>query len=152
MKWLVLVCFLLSFNANAQAGHCPADESLAIDKLEQELNDCKITYGETPSTADMNNAAYNAVKCIVGVAHKIFDRYYATTAQESKDRFDKLVTAVYDHSHHLVHDSDFARETYTGTMYNTIAIGKAYVIMKEIVKDYIKEIRDECDDAHKFDN
>ena len=37
MKWLVLVCFLLSFNANAQEGRCPADESLAIDKLEQEF-------------------------------------------------------------------------------------------------------------------
>lgn len=47
MKWLVLVCFLLSFNANAQEGRCPADESLAIDKLEQELNDCAVVdYGK----------------------------------------------------------------------------------------------------------
>lgn len=152
MKWLVLVCFFVAFNANALEGRCPADESLAIDKLEQELNNCKITCGDTPSTADMNNAAYNAVDCVVGVAHKIFDTYYATSVQESKDRFDKLVTAVYDHSHHLVQESDFARQTYTGTMYNTMAIGKAYVIMKEIVSDYIREIRDECDDAHEFDN
>ena len=33
MKWLVLVCFLVTFNANAQEGRCPAEESLAIDKL-----------------------------------------------------------------------------------------------------------------------
>lgn len=47
MKWLVLVCFLVAFNANAQEGRCPADESLAIDKLEQELNDCAVVdYGK----------------------------------------------------------------------------------------------------------
>lgn len=86
-------------------------ESLAIDKLEQELNNCKVDYGDNASTADMNNATYDddAIDCVVGVAHKIFDTYYSSTAKESKERFDKLVTAIYDHSHHLVHESDFTK-------------------------------------------
>ena len=101
-------------------------ESLAIDKLERELNNCKVDYGDNASTADMNNATYDAIDCVVGVAHKIFDTYYSSTAKESKERFDKLVTAIYDHSHHLVHESDFAKNVYTGTMYITSAIGCAH--------------------------
>ena len=65
-------------------------ESLAIDKLEQELNNCKVDYGDNASTADMNNATYDAIDCVVGVAHKIFDTYYSSTAKESKEQFDKL--------------------------------------------------------------
>lgn len=42
-------------------------ESLAIDKLEQELNNCKVDYGDNASTADMNNATYDAIDCVVGV-------------------------------------------------------------------------------------
>jgi len=129
-------------------------ESLAIDKLEQELNNCKVDYGDNASTADMNNATYDddAIDCVVGVAHKIFDTYYSSTAKESKERFDKLVTAIYDHSHHLVHESDFTKNVYTGTMYITSAIGYAHSMIREIVKKYIKEVRFECADAHEFDN
>lgn len=102
----------------------------------------------------MNNATYDddAIDCVVGVAHKIFDTYYSSTAKESKERFDKLVTAIYDHSHHLVHESDFTKNVYTGTMYITSAIGYAHSMIREIVKKYIKEVRFECADAHEFDN
>ncbi len=152
MKWLFLICLFVSFDAYARESVCPADEILAIDRLEQELNNCTITYGDNASTADMNNAGYGAVDCTIGVAHKIFDVYYSSSAKESQERFNKLVTAIYDHSHHLTHESDFAKETYTGTMYTSMAIAKAHEMIREIVKKYIKEIRFECADAHEFDN
>lgn len=47
-------------------------ESLAIDKLEQELNNCKVDYGDNASTADMNNATYDAIDCVEGVAHNSY--------------------------------------------------------------------------------
>ena len=72
--------------------------------------------------------------------------------KKAKSSFDKLVTAIYDHSHHLVHESDFAKNVYTGTMYITSAIGYAHSMIREIVKKYIKEVRFECADAHEFDN
>ena len=42
--------------------------------------------------------------------------------------------------------SDMANDVRRGTMYNTMAIGKAHDVIKNIVIDYIREMRFECED------
>ena len=117
-----------------------------IETLEKKLKNCKVSYPDNASTADMNNATYNSTECAIEVAHQIFENYYSKTKEESKDILNQLVKSVYTYSHHLQQSSDFARSNYTGTMYNTMALSTADVMIKGIVQSYIDEIKIECKD------
>ena len=117
-----------------------------VELLEQKLKECKISYAKNASTADMNNATYASTDCAIRVAHQIFENYYSKTKDESKETLNQLVKAIYKHAHHLQQSSDFAQLNYTGTMYNLMAISTADVMIKDVVKSYIDEIKMECKD------
>lgn len=154
MKWLVLVCFFVAFNANARGGHCPADESLAIDKLEQELNNCAVVdYGEDEwRTSEMLKAYDRSIDCMQKVAYQIFDKYYMHYNKSVKENFDNYVSAVTDISFDISQRSDMGRSIRMAEVYVLEAAGYTHFMVKNLVNDYIKEIRDECDDVHEFDN
>ena len=95
-------------------------------------------------SSKINNATYSAVDCATGIAYKLFSKYYSQNETEAKETFDRLVKNIYAYSHNLYQDSNMGKVVRIGTMYNSIAIGHAYDIIKKIVKNYIKEIEYEC--------
>ena len=143
MKWLVLVCFLLSFNPNAQEGRCPTDESLAIDNLEQEFNDCAVVdYGKDEwQTSEMLKAYDRSIDCMQKVAHHLFDKYYTHYNASVKKNFDNYVSAATDISFDINQRSDMGRSIRLAEVYVLEAAGRTHVMVKNLVKDYIKEIK-----------
>ena len=149
IKILFLFCLILPFYASANETTCLSSESQTqIQNIEKELAKCKVNMPENPSTVDMNNATYNAVDCVTEVAYKIFELYYTENNKTVRKDFDALVKTIYSHSHNLIQSSDVARKFYNGTMYNTIAIGHAHYMIKNIVNEYIQQIKKECTYPH----
>ncbi|MBO7244275.1 MAG: hypothetical protein J6V53_03225 [Alphaproteobacteria bacterium] len=138
---LLLICGLF-FSLSVQAQECQKDILL----LEKKLADCSINYEENASTAEMNNATYKAADCVISVAHQLFEKFYSSTADESKELFNGMVQKIYEHAHHLKRGSDYASKYYTGTMYYTIAIGTAEEMIQTLVKSYLDEVKSECAD------
>ena len=118
--------------------------------LEKELESCEISYQENASTADMNEASYKAGDCAIKVGNQIFETYYMTTAEDSKKLFDSHIRQIYAFSHHLYQGSDFSQKFNNGTMYNTMAITESYFAIKELVKKYLKEMKNQCGEAKEL--
>ena len=143
----ILGLFSLVLSTNISVATEPLCNKAEIDNFEQRIENCKIDYSENMSTAGMNNATYQATDCITDIAHEIFKKYYTKDEKETRETFDNLVALIYDNSHNIMQGSDMAEYVRRGTMYNTMAISKAHNIIKNIVIDYIKEIRFECEDV-----
>lgn len=155
MKWLVFICFFIvffiSFNANAQGVVCPAEESAAIDKLGQALSNCMVDYGEDEwRTSEMLKAYDRAIDCMQGVAYQIFDRYYTHNNKTVKAHFDNYVHMMTDISHDVIQGSDWGGHIRTAEVYTLQAAGRAQLMVRTLVWEYIKEIRDECAEAYDF--
>lgn len=121
-----------------------------IEKLEKELQKCTVEYGDDASVADMNNATYNSANCAIQIGHELIKTYYANTEKDSLKQFDNYVVQIYNHSHHLNQESDYAREHYIGTIHNSIAISEAEEMIKNLVKRYLKQLKSECKDATDY--
>lgn len=140
-KILLSVCCFFAFNALAMEQNCINE----VNNFEKKFKACVVDYSNDSSTAGMNNAVYNKTDCQVLVLNEIFDKYYSTTAQESKEQFDSFLKQIYSYAHHLKQQSDYAKKYHTGTMYNSMAISHADEMVKQIVESYLKEIRFECE-------
>ncbi len=144
MKKVFFLCFLLAFQPayGVDKKACLTD----INQLEAELKNCTVSYDDNASTADMNNATYDATDCAIRVMDKVFEKYYSNTLNESKALFNQLVKSVYAYAHHLQQSSDYARVHYLGTMYNTMAISTADKVINDFVQSYLDEIKAQCKD------
>lgn len=139
------VCFFCS-GAGALDHNCIPH----IEQLERDFQNCTVAYGDDATTADMNNASYNAADCAVEIAHKLMDTYYASTAETTKKEFDALVRQIYSYSHNLIQESDYAREHHIGSIHNSMAINKAEELIKALTKSYIDELKEECQNATDY--
>ncbi len=153
------ICTLLVFLSILASGDCAAADDVnqryvdLLQQYEDELNQCTNSWNtEAYSTADMNNATYNVGDCYQNTGNKIIDTFYRKNAEESKKIFENYIKAVYALEHNIIQDSDFARRIYTGTMYNTMAIGAAVDRIKQAVQWYIKEIRSQLNDDFPWDD
>ena len=139
-KLLFSTIFFVSMNAFALDQGCISH----IEKLEDDLQNCTVTYGDNATTSDMNIAVYSAADCAVKIAHQLFYAYYTNNAKESKEMFDNFVRHIYQHSHLITHHSDYAKENYTGTLYNSMAISRAESMIQDLTKSYLMQLKSEC--------
>ncbi len=151
MKWLILVCFLVSFNVYASEAKCPPEETEAITQLEQEINNCTVDYGDNEwRTAEMLKAYANAENCLKNVAYKIFDKYFVKYNNSIKENFDNYVNAVTSINYDIMQRSDWAGNIRMAEVFVLQAEGGVHFMIRSIVKEYLQEIRDECGDAYNF--
>jgi hypothetical protein len=149
MKIIFLFFLFISFSAHSEDKICSTQKLDILQKIERDLISCKIDMPENPSTADMNNATYNATDCLIALAHRIFEEYYIQDKIQVTEDFDRFVKEIHINSHNLIQRSDAAKNFYNGTMYNTMAINDAYLTIKNVVQQYIKQIKEECRDIYK---
>lgn len=146
MRYILLFYFFVSFAAYADEQVCSTEQLDEIAQIENNFSKCKIDMPEAPSTADMNNANYEASDCLISIAHQIFAKFYIKNKTQVEQDFDNLIKEIYNNSHNLIQKSDIAEKYNNGTMYNTMAIGYAHSQIKNLVKEYIHQIKTECQD------
>ena len=149
MKKLLIIMFVLAlstFNAFANDVLCLSENNENLNQLEQQLNNCKIDYGENYNTDEMLKAYTNAENCLKTVAYTIFDKYYTKKNLQSKEIFDKYVKAIKDFNYNLVQGSDWAIDNHFAEVYSLEAEGATYTTLKGIIFQYINELRHECID------
>lgn len=140
------ILFFVSFGAYANEQACSTKQFDELSQIENAFAKCKIDMPEAPFTADMNKATYEASNCLVSIAHQIFAKYYTKNKTQVEQDFDNLIKEIYNNSHNLIQKSDIAEKYYNGTMYNTMAIGYAHSQIKNLVKEYINQVKTECQD------
>ena len=146
MRYNLLFCLFASFGAYADEQVCSSEQLNELAQIENNFSKCKIDMPEAPSTADMNKATYEASNCLISIAHQIFAKYYTKNKAQVEQDFDNLIREIYNNSHNLIQKSDIAEKYYNGTMYNTMAIGYAHSQIKNLVKEYIHQVKTECQD------
>ena len=146
MRYTLLFCLFISFSAYANEQACSTKQVDELSQIENDFAKCKIDMPEAPSTADMNKATYEASNCLISIAHQIFAKYYTKNKTQVEQDFDNLIKEIYNNSHNLIQKSDVAEKYYNGTMYNTMAIGYAHSQIKNLVKEYIHQVKTECQD------
>jgi len=146
MRYTLLFCLFISFSAYADEQLCSDEQINELVQIENNFSKCKIDMSEAYSTADMNNATYEASDCLIAVAHQVFAKYYTKNKSQIEQDFDKFVKEIYNNSHNLIQKSDIAEKYYNGTMYNTMAIEHAHSQIKNLVNEYIQQIKNECQD------
>ena len=146
MRYILLFCFFVSFSAYADEQVCSDEQINELVQIENNFSKCKIDMSEASSTVDMNNATYEDSDCLISVAHQIFAKYYTKNKAQVQQDFDNLIKEIYNNSHNLIQKSDIAEKYYNGTMYNTMAIEYAHSQIKNLVNEYIQQIKTECQD------
>ena len=147
MKYAFLFCLFISFSVYADEQLCTDVQINELVQIENNFSKCKIDMSDASSSADMNNATYEASDCLISVAHQIFAKYYIKNQTQVEQDFDRFVKEIYNNSHNLIQKSDIAEKYNTGTMYNTMAIEYAHSQIKNLVKEYIQQIKTECADT-----
>ena len=153
MKWLSLILILSAFNAYAQEAVCPQKEIEVFDDLEHKLKVCTVVdYGEDEwRTSEMLKAYNRSIECMQKVAYELFDKYYKNSNKTTKEHFDDYVNAVIGVSNDITFGSDWGVNIRGGEVYSLQAAGYAHFMIKSIIGEYIKEIREECAEAYQFE-
>ena len=94
----------------------------------------------------MINVYDNLTNCTKDVAYQIFDSFYKSKNQSVKNDFNKVIKATYLHYQNLIKNSDLAQKLYTGTVYEIQVNTMASLKIKEIVQDYLQEMKLQCAD------
>lgn len=137
---------LSSHSAFANDVPCLSENNEDLNQLEQQLNNCKIDYGENYNTDEMLKAYTNAENCLKTVAYTIFDKYYTKKNLQSKEIFDTYIKAIRDLNYNLVQGSDWAIDNHFAEVYSLEVKGATYTTLKGIILQYINELRHECID------
>ena len=149
MKKLLVTVFMLALsalNAFANEASCLSENNEHLNQLEQQLNNCKIDYGENYNTDEMLKAYIKAENCLKTVAYTLFDKYYTKKKIQSKEIFDTHIKAVRDFNYNLIQGSDWAIDNHFAEVYILEAEGAIYTSLKDIILQYINELRHECID------
>lgn len=144
-KFLIAIGLCLYVgSAWAETQKCFGKHADVLDRLEQNLNNCKIDYGQQWQTAEMLDAYDKAKECVRSVADEIFDLYYVRDNTKSKESFDRYVSAIRELGSSLAFGSDWAKENHLAEVYTLEAEGTVYFMVKDIVKSYLDKLRSEC--------
>ena len=148
---LILGICLFAGEVWAETQKCFGKQADVLDRLEQNLNNCKIDYGQQWQTADILGAYDKAEECVRSVADEIFDLYYVRDNTKSKESFDRYVSAIRELGSSLAFGSDWAKENHLAEVYTLEAEGTVYFMMKDIVKSYLDKLRNECEDRAEIE-
>jgi len=149
MKKLLIIMFMLVLSSHSTFANdvpCLSENNEDLNQLEQQLNNCKIDYGENYNTDEMLKAYTNAENCLKTVAYTIFDKYYTKKNLQSKEIFDTYIKAIRDLNYNLVQGSDWAIDNHFAEVYSLEVKGATYTTLKGIILQYINELRHECID------
>ena len=135
---ILFICSCILFSSSfAYAYECSGENAKLIEKLEIKLDNCKIDMPDNATEIEMINAYDNLTNCTKDVAYQMFDSFYKNKNQS---------VATYLHYQNLIENSDLAQKLYTGTMYEVRVKTNASLKIKEIVQEYLQEMKSQCAD------
>ena len=144
---IFFICSCILFSSSlAYAYECSGENAKLIEQLEIKLDNCKIDMPDNATDIEMINAYDNLTNCTKDVAYQMFDSFYKNKNQRVKNDFNKVIEATYLHYQNLIKTSDLAQKLYTGTMYEVRVKTNTSLKIKEIVQDYLQEMKSQCAD------
>ncbi len=146
MRILFICSCILFYSSFVYANECSGENAKLIEQLETKLDNCKIEMPDNATDVEMINAYDNLTNCTKDVAYQIFDSFYKSKNQSVKNDFNKVIKATYLHYQNLIKNSDSAQKLYTGTVYEIQVNTMASLKIKEIVQDYLQEMKLQCAD------
>ena len=146
MRILFISSCILFYSSFVYANECSGENAKLIEQLETKLDNCKIEMPDNATDVEMINAYDNLTNCTKDVAYQIFDSFYTSKNQSVKNDFNKVIKATYLHYQNLIKNSDLAQKLYTGTVYEIQVNTMASLKIKEIVQDYLQEMKLQCAD------
>lgn len=146
MRILFICSCILFYSSFVYANECSGENAKLIEQLETKLDNCKIEMPDNATDVEMINAYDNLTNCTKDVAYQIFDSFYTSKNQSVKNDFNKVIKATYLHYQNLIKNSDLAQKLYTGTVYEIQVNTMASLKIKEIVQDYLQEMKLQCAD------
>ncbi len=150
---IFLICFCILFYPSLiRASECTGENAKLVKQLEIKLDNCKIDMPDNATDVEMIKAYDKVTDCSKGVAYQIFDSFYKNKNESVKNDFNKLIEATYIHYQNLLKNSDLAQKLYTGTMYEVQVNTNASLKIKEIVQEYLREMKLQCADLSDLPN
>ncbi len=150
---IFLICFCILFYPSLiHASECTGENAKLVKQLEIKLDNCKIDMPDNVTDVEMIKAYDKVTDCSKGVAYQIFDSFYKNKNESVKNDFNKLIEATYIHYQNLLKNSDLAQKLYTGTMYEVQVNTNASLKIKEIVQEYLREMKLQCADLSDLPN
>ena len=146
MRILFICSCILFYSSFVYANECSGENAKLIEQLETKLDNCKIEMPDNATDVEMINVYDNLTNCTKDVAYQIFDSFYKSKNQSVKNDFNKVIKATYLHYQNLIKNSDLAQKLYTGTVYEIQVNTMASLKIKEIVQDYLQEMKLQCAD------
>lgn len=144
--WLYILCFFISFEVKAEV-LCQGHRAEQIMVIEQEFDKCMLDFPEgTDSNVVMINITKDKIECVKNVADIIFDTFYSSTKEEKHKQFGKYMEAVQEQNYNLEIGSDIGKHWHTSSFYELGVLNRSYVAIHNMVKDYIKYMKSECDE------
>ena len=144
---IFFICSCVLFCASfAHAYECSEENAKFIEQLETQLNNCKIDIPDNATDIEMINAYDDFTNCLKIVAYQLFDYFYKNKNQSVKNDFNKVIWATHLHYQNLIRNSDLAQKLYTGALYEVQVKTNTSLKIKEIVQEYIQEMKSQCAD------
>ena len=143
-KWLVLFFCIVSLNVQAET-ICKGITAQQITLLKQDFDNCLLDFPEgTDSNIVMINITSEKIDCMQNVAHKVFDLFYESTKSEKYKQFENFVKVAKEQGRNIEMGSDIGKHWHTTTLYELGSLNYAYVLVHNLVKDYIHYMELEC--------
>ena len=126
---------------------CGNEDVNIIKQIELDIDDCRFEDVFEYSDVDLIEYYNMQIICYQKIADKIFDNFYKEKNTEAKKIFAKSIEVFRFHYDNLFLQSDLAKVVRAGTMYEVQAYTYVSLKVKELLQEYIKEIKQQCKDA-----
>lgn len=145
-KMLIILLCLISFNARSE-NLCVGERAEKIQFIEYKFQSCLLDFSQgNDSNVFMINITHDKIKCLQDVADDIFNAFYSSNKEEKHSQFSKFIEVVQEQSYNLEIGSDLGKHWHTSTFYELGYINHTYVLVHNMVRDYINYMKQECEE------
>lgn len=142
-KLLMILLFFFCFDVKAET-LCKGQRAELLDNIENNFQYCLLDFPKDSNNELMINITQDKIKCLQHVADDIFNAFYSSTREDKHYQFEKFIEAVQEQSYNLEIGSDLSKHWHTSSFYELGYINHAYVMIHNVVKDYISYMKQEC--------
>ena len=145
-KLLIILLCLISFNTRAE-NVCIGERSKKLSAIEDRFQSCLLDFPkDNDDNSLMTDITRDKIKCLQNVADDIFSAFYSSNKEEKRRQFAKFIEAAQEQSYNLEIGSDLGKHWHISTFYELGYVNHSYVLVHNMVKDYINYMKQECEE------
>ena len=141
----ILLFSILTVTAQASEDVCRGYRSSQIAEVKQDFQNCLLDFPkENDNNVVMIDLTKEKIQCMQQLAYRIFEIFYASTRDVKAQQFDSFVKSALEQGYNLEQGSDIGKHWHISTFYEVGAVNSAYIMVHDLVKDYIHTMELEC--------